>query len=1741
MIAGTNTLGADFGRVVRVDWQTRDSDWLIDDLAVTCMTVDGHERAAGISVKTHEQLSSSGFSPDFTRPAWMQWLGLETSRVFRRGIDAIVLATGELDGAVKAAWTALCTQVAAVGADPARLAERLIDDASRDGSQSSQTQRAIFESLRKPADLGPEVDGAERVSFLRDLRVLHFDLRNPNASDVADVIRACQVCLISGDAEEACQLWDRLVGIADELRPLGGSLALSGLLGMLRGQFRLRDHPDYTADWTSLNRLGAEAASDVDEQIGGQSIDRAAASERLEVALASKQVQLLVGESGSGKSALSKRVAVSSFPRFVWLTGGNLNYANEPAFEHALGLAHPLTEVLRAAPESCLVVLDGAEGYSQNALHIAGHLISGLADGSGVHVRVVVTVQFEAASAVMRDLVRHGAPEIALATFPFDRPRDEEINALLAALPQLGWVAHRPEVRPLLSNLKVLDLAARTLRLEQALSSEPVRGLTGLIDVLWDDWAGEGAAAYSRTHVLQSIAAAEADHLSVGVTRLSLGYAEQQALKPLEQSGLVRVRDERVVFAHDLIGDWARLRVLVGDSPLFSLTSRERVKSPRWQKAVRLFGQRLLEQTDSGLDQWRRIVEDASDQSEDAKLMRDLFLDALFLATDAARLLERAWPALVAANGSLLGRLLDRFLFVGTLPDARMLVLLEGFDPQVVEHAFRVPFWPYWPPVISVLHAHADEVVQCARQAAARVCALWLRATPAEIQPGHPMPWRHEAAELALVIARETQARSEEDRFWGGDEPRVVLEAALYGAGNLPRETAELFLELARRRDLSPPVAERVQVALERRRAERRAAPDEPRAWSGPVGFPRGRRRAPWPDGPRSAVNHTVRDVCLDGTAFVSLVKADPNAALEVLLAICIEEPKHDDYMSSSAMEDYGLAFWHAGEPPMYFRGPFLQFMREAPEQGLTFALRLINFATARCVGKQRWGVTVRVDGHPKLWLGDSRIFRWHHDWPTGHGGALLQSVLMALERWFYEQIEQERDVGWAARWIIGESESVAFAGLLLDIGKRHPRLFGDVLKPLFTAGIFWDWDWSITTLRANGQSGMLGYWGGQPPQAIKLGRDWYRMPHRRVYLLAPDGPIARDFLSKEEHRPFFAAVRADWRRQLAESNSESGHLRLIVERIDPANYTYPADGEEGEISFAWPAEFARENEEHLQRTAEQQNLTSMPYRCRKILDVAQPAGEDQLLPLLSWLQTLDERQPVASDDGDDEPLQRLESVLTGGIAVLAVLHLGWLKADPIRIAWCRNKLQAIADNPPPIARFDSELSVGSERWDAFAAECGVRLLADDPSDPLARKLAALGVTDFHYSTAGLTMTRAFAARRELGGEFHRLIALTLRWAALRAVNVRGPDDTLQAEQKAWPARKAALIREFIDGTLPLQLPDIGRLNRDALAEREALHRKRFPQYVGARQRRGRSRRAREKLPPELLGFDERVLTAGFGWLNVSAASSPEERARLLDLIRTFLDLVLANLPETDDPNHQEIDGLPTDFDGWVFSRAAEAIVVLSPAEGSALLWEPILNLGAPGHHWVERFYWNWFTDGVRAAASPQQFVTIWRTMIEFALASPRWDRTTQGSYALDEMVFELLGFDSRWGGFLQNPEYTAAVGFLSDVFSTAVGKWFAMQSVTRGFLRFVVQPAASRLLLPALSWLGPIFSGLRDYGWRDGVEEALVNYLRRCWELEGSRIANDAQLKQAFLALVATAVARGSHPALALSDQIAG
>ena len=44
----------------------------------------------------------------------------------------------------------------------------------------------------------------------------------------------------------------------------------------------------------------------------------------------------------------------------------------------------------------------------------------------------------------------------------------------------------------------------------------------------------------------------------------------------------------------------------------------------------------------------------------------------------------------------------------------------------------------------------------------------------------------------------------------------------------------------------------------------------------------------------------------------------------------------------------------------------------------------------------------------------------------------------MALERWFYTQIERGENIDHWIERILVESASLAFAGLLFDVGKRH-------------------------------------------------------------------------------------------------------------------------------------------------------------------------------------------------------------------------------------------------------------------------------------------------------------------------------------------------------------------------------------------------------------------------------------------------------------------------------------------------------------------------------------------------------------------------------------------------------------------------------------------------------------------------------------------------------------------------------
>jgi len=208
----------------------------------------------------------------------------------------------------------------------------------------------------------------------------------------------------------------------------------------------------------------------------------------------------------------------------------------------------------------------------------------------------------------------------------------------------------------------------------------------------------------------------------------------------------------------------------------------------------------------------------------------------------------------------------------------------------------------------------------------------------------------------------------------------------------------------------------------------------------------------------------------------------------------------------------------------------------------------------------------------------------------------------------------------------------------------------------------------------------------------------------------------------------------------------------------------------------------------------------------------------------------------------------------------------------------------------------------------------------------------------------------------------------------------------------------------------------------------------------------------------------------------------PSIAPAVLGYVRSFLGLMLGSIPQIDDSRQQEIDGLPDEFDNWVFGLVARAIPCLTEAEDPRSLWQPILDLGSPAHQWVERFFWDWFTDGLRAAPSPEEFVRLRTVMIEHALTSPAWDASINRSSDLDGMVFELFGFDSRMNKLGQNPAFTPAVAGMEGVFARAAQRWFGMPKVVTGFLNFVTQPAAAGLLLPGIRGLAVVVPSFDSY-----------------------------------------------------------
>lgn len=1730
LLGQTHTLGVQaFGKVVRLDWQTHDSGWRLDDLVVTSQS-QARRRSAGVSIKSGQKVTVRGFPHDFVRAVWAQWFSEQTTRVFARTDDVAVLVTGKGTAAAITPWDRLLRETLDTTSD--RIVARLRDD--EDGGQQFSThERSLFQSFACPEEFqNKHTGGEETVDVIRQVRWLNFDFDSPTSQDYGAAIEDCKRVLDDAKADRAEALWAKLKGIADDKRKVGGTIELPELLAALHGEFRLRDHPDYTGDWAAIkSRSDAEMDSIKNQVTGLQPLERKPELQAIAEAINTRSFCFLIGDSGAGKSALAKAFALATYRRIVWLNGDLLDHATLPDFERAIGLSHPIAKLVDSTIDDVVIVLDAVEGFSERSRKVAGQIVKAIRTAAAAaRVHVLATAQAERIAALASALHSVGFPPEMLQFTPVERPAEDAIKAMVSGLPKVGWVALNPQVRSLLTNLKMLDWFVQFAQSGGTIETANV-GLTNLIDSLWAYWIEGGPDRFERSGLLQQIATVEADKHATAIPVATLSLTDRATLGKLAAGELLRVRDERIHFAHDLLADWSRLKVLVGDDWLAGATTRERYASPKWHRAIRLYGQRLLEQSSDDGERWRRQLEAIDDGSPVATLIRDLFLEALFVAPNAATLLKQAWPVLASKDGRLLKVLLERFLYAATMPDPSLALFVGADeDASAYEHLVRYPYAPYWTPLISVLHEKRDEVITLVPHEAAKICAMWLRSTRFAPKPNFRIVGRKELATLAYAIAREVQFNDmvRSPGLYGAS--RTIYEALLCASGEMPDEVGTMCLELAHRRDSDPAVLARI--------AEFRAKRNEERKKEATISARRkplpsqvlplhGRLREPWPDGPKHRIDHHFIEACLDGNGFEAFATANPNAALEVLLAVCIEEPQHEQ-LSPYSLPELGLHYWQKGDPAIWFRGPFLAFLNASPAHGLTFVIRLANFATEQYErGKPP---IINVGGKP--WLGDPNLYALHYDGYVGHS-SILQCALTALERWFYLKIDHREDVNDAIARVVAEGKSVALAGVLLTVGKKQPELFVGALAPLLECWLLVEWDLQLTVHRNLGMRGGVGFWGYESKHVINLANQWINMPHRKH---AVRDLLVWELLPKAEHTAFFDGLISTWEKDLNEDRRPL-ELRRLIESLRKSNYDFEViDGKTVPSNFHGPDDDAIEDATLSHKAEQDLLLSTLPMKCRRVLDAGKNIPVDQIRPLVDLIQSIHGDGSGASD----KSMYTREDLVLSGVAVLINLHYEWLQANPRELSWCRDRLtECLAAQPPRLHGL--ETNHGNDRWDAFAAECGVSLLARERTDELARKLVARGITGFLYSTTGLVVRRALQNCDALGDDFRRILVATLEWSALRPlVNMLTPELTDELEQ--WSLQKSALEERFINGSLTTALPDLKTLNTETRQKRDALHAKRFPDHAAflkSQAYRNSGSGSRIELHPDIPGFDVQLIRAAFGWMQPNVAT-PISRTEIVATIQALLDIVLSSLPTITDRKTEEVVGLPSEFDSWVYELVATAIPLLTPTERPEALWKPILSLDSPAHEWVERFYWQWFTHGWNAKPDFAVFFREWRTMIEFALARPQWDQSKNWHHGIDAVVYELLGFKHSWSSWSDTEGISTYIDGMTDLYERAAAKWFPLPKVLGGFAHFAQCTAASNLAVKAIPWIATAVKNYSDYDWRYGAEGNLIEFLSICWGRNAQTITADTTIRTAFFEVVNILAARGDHAALALKDRVA-
>ena len=1717
ILTGQPLLGIE-GNVSRLQMQTESLGWFIDDVLLTATAGAADDRRLAISCKSNVQVSASGLPSDFLERVWKQWGGAGAGPM-HRDKDGLMLATRGYHAAFMATWSDLKTW--APGADVAFAISQM---------QATAAHRKIFDGIKVAAKAaGIAVTDTDVINLIRSINVAPFDFDLAKSTDHQTAVGNARTLLTNNALEEGRRLWNELVTRARDARLGSGTLDIADLRRVLRTRFALKDSPDFESSWRRLRALTTDHRATIETALKtGLVLERKVDSHAVAATIASGTVCVIYGDSGAGKSAVAKSVLDTRFPKAfqVWLGPEALQAALSEAGRCTFGIGQPLIDVLDAsAYAENVLVIDAAERLGQAAPAarlLVAELIKRNRPADGPAWRVIIigqTVAWEGGE------LQSLAGSVSPLRTEVKALSHDEVRAGLRSAEGLTWLAADDDAVTALTNLRTLGWVIQAAASFQDGTATGPISLVTIADKLWRYWTGDKAVVQ---RLLMRLAARDASfEQSFAISGLDGSDADAFDGRPA--SCPLRVERNRIHFEHDLAADWARfqqLKEIAGDTAQWARYT----DNPLWNAALRMLGQYLLRQP-SGI---RSAWDDAFDAVEKAgdimPLAGDILLDALFLDPAADAFLEQRADMLFANRGGRLLRLLRRFEHVASVTGVNPEALGAFRDLSLyLEAQFRTPIISRWPAIARFLTKHRDAVAALTSPIVSGVCERWLTSMPEKMGNSSPVPYRKEFSELALATARELQTELAKNSIYIGDALIRIHQAAFAGAVDLPGDVADWALEMAERRTLRTDIADKVR-ADQKQKAEahrQRLETDadyrkrHDRRNHMPTFISSGRDLPPWPLGPQDSVDNHFRDAVLRGATFQGLMRADPTAAAEVLLAVIIEDSPEEHYNSRPLRDDLGIQFDHESYPTAFWKSSFYPFLRINADVALETLLQLVSFCTdrwehaARKDGSTPQPHILRLsDGTDRGFRGNYWLFKWSQENST-HNGQ-LNSALAALERWLYDLIDAGGDVTARIEHLLRNSNSVAILGVLMNVGKYRPELFLAPLKPLLALHQSYLWDSNRVQENAYSFDGMSWARGGD--LVFEMAKAWANAPHRQTRLQQ----VVADLITRDKDlAKFVLAATTRW--TAPNADKESVEFRMLVAELDHRNYRLVKDSKMGEEKreFSYPHDVTSAISQFQTDKARARQILAFPDQSRKILNRSGILTDEAA----STVATL-----MAAADGDEDVDLNEEMKRPARVAAAVMLLLRareWLTNHGVVEQRARKIVDAALTEIGDAAddtRFQYSVAPSYLEFVAyFAVESWIISPSRTTDETLMRVF-----TSGDDRAAGVVAWLSYANRAALGTRWWRLQYLALLWAGLSILAPRFGDEDISKTR--WHRRRRCLRTRNLSGVDA----NVSAIRPRAIAERvEQLETRQWEERYTREGRKFRGTKGRRLSG----GLNTHFLEIAFAWLfdgDAGRATAAGEIEQRLNLVLAFWEHeAWCRIGSADDENG---DYKPMNPIGYKIVAELARLMAEVPVKTAAAIFEPVIALGPLGHYSIGSFLSEWFS-GISETTNSTEFGQRWRPMVEYMLGRSDWTNGRGWHYG-QRLQRQVLGFGSSLS---RIPGHAALIVSMRSLYKAWSDKELAQdEDNIAGFCGFLASASGAPLRLDGLQWIAAALRADPEFGkwYRESTSNRFMEFLDTV-ATENAEVSKDEPARQALLELVAHAVSRQFPAALALQERV--